>query len=154
MMFGFLPEQYRAYAYIAGGWAACPSLATDMDVWVVVPGANLALLKEELLAHLVGRVSVEVLGDQPTHAEYANTLKVAILKTGGRKDVHLLVSDAQIIEQVIEEFDISTHALAIGPVGDIHKATFWTSIREQPIVNKMTPTTPERLVKIKTRYGL
>src|SRR5947208_1473633 len=32
-----LPEKYREFAFIAGGFAACPSLASDMDVWVLTP---------------------------------------------------------------------------------------------------------------------
>lgn len=155
MKFDFLPEQYRADAYIAGGWAACPSLATDIDVWVLSPRANLYTLKGELLTYLATtHLNVEMLTDQPTKAEYANTLKVAVINRHFKQNIHLLVSDAQMIEQVLENFDISTHAVALGPDGEVHRSTFWTSVAEEPVVNKMTPTTPERLVKIKTRYGL
>lgn len=61
-----LPEKYRDQAFIAGGFAACPSLANDMDVWVMAPcpftnetGADdlrvlvhLHAVRKELLAHL------------------------------------------------------------------------------------------------------
>lgn len=32
-----LPEKWQPFAFIAGGYAACPSLAGDMDVWVLAP---------------------------------------------------------------------------------------------------------------------
>jgi len=61
-----LPEPYQSTAFIAGGWAACPSLATDMDVWVPVPSphvskpepndirvlVHLHKVREEILKHL------------------------------------------------------------------------------------------------------
>jgi sulfur carrier protein ThiS len=81
------------------------------------------------------------------------TLKVATFYLRG-VERHLLVTTATCAYELVEAFDISTHAVAIEPDGNVVKASTWTQVTLPPTMIRDTPTTRERMVKIAKRYGL
>ncbi len=146
-----LPKKYHDKWVIAGGWAACPALASDMDVWVLGID-DIDVVREELLAHtgtssgvFVGRYLVVQVQDEIRTApgyEIENVLirKVAKL-TAVNLSIHLLVTDAPSPAELLMGFDISTHQVAILHNGIVVKGPNWTPTnvlcfeppRQQPI---------------------
>lgn len=173
MVPSFIPDEllptgdYKARAFVAGGYAACPSLATDCDVWVTVRDVEQA--RDELLAYLYG-----VQGPRPSNMEVEHrlgapddygvrlpvkTLKVARIPArieGRLLDIHLMVTTGDI-DDVLDAFDISTHQCAITRrtelEGRVYRGSRWTPLDVEPQVLRWTPTTPDRLDKIRTRYN-
>lgn len=143
--------------FVAGGWAACPALATDMDIWVI--SRTPAPTRTELLDHFKMRLFVdeyeeersdEVEGDVDAYSNPL-TLKVARVSIG-QKRFHILVTSGDITD-VLNGFDISTHQVAITDSGTVVRGYSWTPITEPPVKLKDTPTTDVRMLKIATRYG-
>jgi hypothetical protein len=143
--------------FVAGGWAACPALATDMDVWVT--SDNPARTRTEILEHFNAKLfadeyeeerSDEVAGDVDAYSNPL-TLKVARVLIG-QKRFHILVTSGDISD-VLNGFDISTHQVAITDSGTVVRGYHWTPVTEPPIKLKDTPTTNDRLIKIAARYG-
>lgn len=162
-----LPE--GCYTFIAGGWAACPALADDMDVWVSLKQSAYSIRKlgiekarTAILAHLQQQIfsywTVEEQDDsRQTEAVVAgyeinvNIRKVAkVTSYEWHQPIHVIVTDASVY-QVLEGFDISTHQIAITDNG-IVLGEEWTSVTEEPIVLHMSTQTPARLEKIRNRY--
>lgn len=159
---GLLPEGTKWC--IAGGWAACPALAKDQDIWVLVDAdGDPHFLREErdrLLSHLrqqFGDLVVEHDSERLSDPkDYDNTmvriLKVAQFRLEGR-EIHLLIADAPSASYLLRTFDISTHQVAIEDTGGVVTGEGWTGPHEPPVMLQETPTTHERLVKIAMRYG-
>jgi hypothetical protein len=185
-----LPEKYREHAFIAGGFAACPALASDMDVWVLAPCpfvsaengrdgydindpriyVHLQQARKKILDHLHTQfpryaikeeTSVRVSQDSETEIDRQSiyhatvdhvSLKVAKL-TIFTPWIQIMVTDASWVRQVLDGFDISTHAVAITGNG-VQRGSHWTPITEPPVVIRSNDKTPERMVKICNRYGL
>lgn len=159
-----LPEQFRESWCIAGGWAACPALASDMDVWVFgVATDKLAEVRQQLLDHLAaerkakrmyyfeeGVETREVEGyDHPNQVQ-----KVAeIFAPFPAKKIHLMVTDASAPGEIIAGFDISTHAVAITHTGFIYQSADYTAPHVRPYQLKATKTTTDRMAKICKRFG-
>lgn len=153
-----LPAAYND-ACIAGGFAACPSLATDMDVWVFVPkSATLEEAREAILQHLkaerfYAKEEAEERRERSTdeggYEISGRVLKVA--KVLVAMDIHILVTDFEL-GGLLSSFDISTHQVALVPGGMIRGGD-WTPITEPPVKLKDTPTTDARMEKIAKRYG-
>lgn len=146
---------------IAGGYAACPALACDIDVWVYgVRSAedSLQIRRAEILLHIAKagfRVVTET-GDNVANDGYEDK-DISILKVGrvDQKDglpIHVMVTDATTPERLLESFDISTHAVAVGP-GFVVKAAGWTPPHVPPVAFGQHATTTERMVRIATRFG-
>ena len=122
-----LPEgsQY----FIAGGWAACPALAQDRDVFVQTTGDldnTRAMLLDHLRAH---EFDFEEQSAQDDHADYAGILsiaKVAKVKIKLATDIHLLVTNGDPSD-IIESFDISTCQVAITSSGRILRGSGFTA---------------------------
>lgn len=163
----FIPDGYRERAYIAGGWAACPSLADDMDVWILAtteeandPDFKLEDLRAEVLVRLnaVGSKLRPIEEDSEETGNYGGVeikiRKVGYIKRAGFQTIHIMVTDAPIIEAVLANFDISTHQVAITPTGQVVLGASWTSITEPPqvIEGRENEHTPGRLEKITKRY--
>lgn len=152
-----IPNEFGMSGFIAGGYAACPELASDIDVWVTVPESdNLSIARERLLAHLTaqGYAFEPEEGAKSVSDPYPfATVKVAIVQVPGSLPVHLLVTGGSM-EQVLNDFDISTHQCAITRRGErVYKGDRFTPLTEEPRILKMTPTTPARLEKIRARYA-
>jgi hypothetical protein len=165
-----LPERWREDAFIAGGYAACPELATDIDVWVPVPEENsLSDVRSELLAwlglqRLEYRAAVERTIDANVELGYSlrvggivyldNRTVATVFGTMENRyprPYHLIVTNGDV-DDVLEGFDISTHQIAYTSKGVV-KGSGWTPLHEQPVVLKDTPHTQNRLAKISQRYA-
>ena len=154
-----VPEGYTAF--IAGGYAACPALAADMDVWVSVRPAQATLdeVREQLLAHLAdwdfGNFSFTEEMETRQCEGYQGMPGALILKVAkvqvGALTVHLLLTDGDVFS-LLESFDISTHQIALTERGAV-KGSMWTPITEPPIKLRDTPTTDARMEKIRARYA-
>lgn len=157
-----LPPQYRKTYFIAGGWAACPAMAHARDVWVQASVPEVA--RKELLAHFRRVLDEDEWAEEqspayqpdgrvidPFYDSVAFTLKVARLALTGNL-YHILVTSAEVWD-VIKEFDLSVHQIALTPEGGVIKGPDWTPITVPPVILKMTATTPERYVKLCERYG-
>ena len=156
-----LPSDLANCAFIAGGYAACPALATDIDVWVYIQKESETL--REARARILGWLESEM---WPYEEEEANSrregfdkdgysissVKVAVVRSPHwSHPVHIIVTNAQPAE-LLETFDISTHQVAI-VFGNVVKGSKWTPVTQPPVMLRNTPTTPERMEKIRTRYG-
>lgn len=160
----WLPEEFRERWCIAGGWAACPALASDMDVWVYgIEKEQLGAVRQQLLDHLtterlakrlpyfeVGVETREVGGyDHPNLVQ-----KVAdIFVPHPAKRLHLIVSDACAPGEIIYGFDISTHAVALNHNGAVYQSPDFTPPHVRPVQLKETKTTADRMAKICARFG-
>lgn len=145
---------------IAGGWAACPALASDKDVWVFteeVLSGDIGHRREELLKHLEAEGYDFVPQDEERDAcgyeGVISILRVAKVEVPGDLPIHLIVTTAKDAFDLIDSFDISTHQVALSSRGHVIKGGMFTPTTVPPIRLKDTPTTPERLRKIAARYG-
>ena len=142
--------------FIAGGYAACPALASDRDVWVTAETSDMDATRERILAHLETEFEkwqiVVLEPSQRQEGTYALSLKVARVITPG-VPCEIIVTDAENAHALIDGFDVSTHQIAILPNGMVVKGALWTSITERPIKLRDSDTTDARMVKIATRYG-
>ena len=156
---GLLPEGVDWF--IAGGYAACPALATDVDIWVMSPDDAIAE-HERLALHLRSVCPDESLLIDPApntdagfhqQEEYLNsqTLKVAQLWKDGR-EFHILVT-RQTLEEVLEGFDISTHQVALTSTGRVVTGKSWTPPHVRPVELISMPRTAARMAKICSRFG-
>jgi len=149
---------------IAGGYAADPTKASDIDVWVTIPNK---LNEHDLAALLSGAGQVlawTYVQDNPHGNKvlcYAKSDPVTI--EGVPLPVEIMLTKYQPYE-LIQHFDISTHAIAVTGAA-VYKATFWTPTTEPPVVNEnclessgyggrhMKRGTKERLTAFRERYG-
>lgn len=160
-----LPEDLLQRAFIAGGWAVCPTLASDMDVWVWVDTTEESLsgAHDRILMWLEETMwPYEPLSDSrmelPASFHQDGTygdvgiLKVAVVRSAHLSHpYHIMVVDKGPVD-LLEHFDISTHQVAL-VAGNVVKGSGWTPVTEPPRVLRMTPTTPARMAKIAARYG-
>jgi hypothetical protein len=155
-----LPEGTRYF--IAGGWAACPALATDRDVWLlsrdpvetrdaVLKHLDATLFDDEWKELPDGRVTAVDGSEDAYGVDATTTLKIATVDLTGQT-IHLLVTSGSILA-VLDTFDISTHQVAISDTGGVVRGRNWTPVTEPPIKLRDTPTTDERMAKIAARYG-
>lgn len=156
---GLIPTEIEYRAFIAGGWAACPALATDMDVWVMADTTDVDAYRQMLLDHLRAERRYSFLEQEPGEEtiKYEGVTctirKVAIVYAGGRP-VHLMVTDGTLLA-VLENFDISTHQIAITWNGEVVPGPDWTPITEPPrVLQNVNDKTQARLEKICQRYHL
>ena len=149
---------------VAGGYAACPALAGDTDIWVMVE-TDLFGAYELLVHHLKQQVDDEWLiiaprpdaagADFVVHQLYVDeaTVKVAQLYTDGRQ-FHIMLTYLNSPESIIGRFDISTHQVALTATGRVVTGPEWTPVSVPPVVSRHTgDRTTARLAKIQQRYG-
>lgn len=161
----FLPFGVDRHAFIAGGYAACPERASDIDVWVTDQTGRLEMTRANLLAHLKasGFAAKEEIAQEGFRVDGfgydeldVRILKVAYVQQGaGRLPIHLMVTDAKPFP-VLMHFDVSTHQIALVPIGgtlDIMRGPEWTDITEEPVQIRETSATNARMEKIRTRYA-
>lgn len=163
-----LPERWREAAFVAGGYAADPTLADDIDLWVTVPSNwELNGAREEILEHLTAKhFRFYALDDRRTNSgvhveqQYHVTLDYRkVAKVTGRegnwpfrKPVHVMVTNGSPLETLLD-FDISTHQVAVLRSGRILPGPDWTPTSVMPVKLKDTPTTDARMKKIADRYA-
>lgn len=155
-----LPEGLTAI--IAGGYAACPALAADMDVWVQTD-QPLALVRQQILNHLFTQNIPFVAQDSNDQhivdgCGYddmpVNIRKVAQVRFPSMIPIHVMVTDAPPVALLLA-FDISTHQMAIGPDDEEIRGPEWTPLEVEPVIirNHDQPKTLARLAKITARYA-
>lgn len=143
--------------FIAGGYAVCPALATDIDVWVRAPKGELEAYRQRILDYLQEK---EVIFEEtkPSErqietADYYDTeafiQKVAIVNEHFLP-IHLLVTDASV-DDVLASFDLSVCQVALTSYGVV-TGRDWTPVTKPIAVVRNTPTTPARLEKYRKRF--
>jgi hypothetical protein len=143
---------------IAGGYAACPQLAGDMDVWVLAGpqpyGSGLEQLAERICKAnpvIVPHAPMET--DPPYILDHGCTIfKVGAQYPPSGVTVHLMATECSTIQELLDCFDISTHQCALNKDGEFIKGRNWTPITESPVELFSTPNTAARLAKIRARY--
>ena len=144
--------------FVAGGWAVCPALAGDMDVFVEIAyGEDIVSARETLLKHLKKEFwRFEEQEETCTFEGYgtlATIVKVGKLPSQGmRPEIHVLLTNADV-HTTINSFDISTCCVAITDQGYIVWGDHWTSPIEPPIRLIDNPTTDARMVKYQQRFN-
>jgi hypothetical protein len=160
-----LPEKFQLSAFIAGGFAACPSLADDIDVWVMVSKSKVPSVVAELTAHLntreleggYGRFEAQPSADAKIRAHATGDYPVESMRVGKftaygySHPFHVIVTSGTA-QEVLDKFDISTHMVAITSTGVV-TGDGWTPVTEPPIAFRNTALTPQRLQKIAKRFG-
>lgn len=159
----YVPEDVRTQGRwcIAGGYAACPALAGDIDIWIlgVEPG-HLEQERARALLHL------QNLDTRTTESNDARTAmgrdnyegidieirKVAYVNAGP-KHIHVMVTNAESPNALLSSFDISTHAVALLPNGFIVTGNGFTTPHERPVAVRENGKTPARMEKIRARFG-
>lgn len=143
---------------IAGGYAACPALASDIDVWVLnVPTHDLQVRRAEILLHLAKqRFNVKTETGDNTPGDGYEDKAIGILKVGRVTPptglaIQVMVTDADVA-RLLESFDVSTHAVAVGP-GFVTTHPQWTPPHVPPVAFSQHATTAERLARIAERFG-
>lgn len=162
----FLPLALEQRSFIAGGYAACPQRASDIDLWVTDITGRLEQSREMILAHL-GAAGYHVTPETTREGFRVNghgydemdcrILKVGYVTRDGALPIHVMVTDAPLLA-VLLNFDISTHQCAFIRQGDtwhnhLVYGPRWTPLNVYPLVLKPTTSTPGRLEKIATRYA-
>lgn len=141
---------------IAGGYAACPTLANDIDVWIL--GGN-----EDTRAEILSRLNEHGVAYEEQFSIGNNNYD---LSTGVKSwkvariyhtnpdllDRHIIVTDASSIHELLTSFDISTHQWANDSHNVLYAELTTTLINTPPVVLRDSPTTPARLAKITERY--
>lgn len=173
----FVPEDLRPNMVVAGGYAACPELADDIDVWVLaddeIDGLTEACDREEYLGsrrhrlkmHLAGMGTERVSADESDYAgdhKLVTTVTALLNFSGYNRSVRILDRKIQLLvvphrtpQELVDSFDISTHAIAL------QRSRFvfgrgWTRLNQTPNVLRWNQPgkSLERLLKISKRYGM
>jgi len=154
---------------IAGGYAACPEKASDIDVWIKTK----SLLPQTVADVLNGQFGHRTWTTLPADArnawgfrnrrQLAHTRSDKFRMPGLDKPVEVMLTDS-LPQELIAGFDISTHAVAITSTGT-YRAKFWTPVDEAPVINedameshgyngmRASGETKQRLAMIKARYA-
>ena len=159
-----LPKEYRDKAYIAGGAAACFELADDIDVFV------LGIITEQESAEFEKALhDMKVLGmtfrsdkpvlDKPHTDSCVNghfNVRAEIPSAGVIQPIQFIGSPFTTIDELLQDFDISTHCWAVDVTGKSFSIPESTSMYRVPkLVHSNIPNiTLVRYRKICLRYKL
>lgn len=142
---------------VAGGYAACPALARDVDVWVYgIKGDVLESRRDEIAGHIRTTGYTFLVSDETRQAPTYEHDTVTILKVGTVEEVtpiHIMVTDAMTPMMILEGFDVSTHAVAIMPDGIVVTHPRWTAPHLPPREIRINEKTPDRMARIAARFG-
>lgn len=172
---GLLPDGLGD-VFIAGGFAACPALASDVDVWISTAEGTCEDTRSFILDHLRahqfefveqdgadsprGRVQLD---KSLAKSQLLSTFEGYFLVLGLRRvatvtlpgvslPYHLIVVEGSV-DDVLSSFDITTHQVALTEKGVV-KGEHWTPIWELPQIIQAKYTTPARIEKIRARYHM
>lgn len=160
-----LPEDMWPRAIVAGGYAADPDRAADIDLWVI--GGDMEVDAMRIRKH--NHMSWFSLAESP-YEQFSNEFAVVTkqgveVKLGSHSTtflpVQILVSSAKNFGDLLERFDISTHQVGISLEPEIAgrhrlvKGSKFTETTVQPRVIAWTrpEQTIRRLEKVTSRYG-
>lgn len=150
-----IPEGFEWF--IAGGYAAVPALAEDIDVWIRAKSEIEArVIKEIVRKRLISRGLDWVREDSEERRTYHDlpivTMKIGkVFLEGMVQPVQFIVTTATVGE-VLENFDVSAHQVAILSNGKVVKGPHWTPPFEPPYALRQNEKTAERLERITKRY--
>jgi hypothetical protein len=158
-----------AYPYdwcIAGGFAACPDLASDCDVWVYgiptkvgthSPEHPAWTFRQSILWRLQNRnvAFEEEQNNMQFHDWYdigdgVLCWKVARLADGRQ----IILTDADSIDALLDRFDVSTHQVALSSDGEIVRGSHFTPITKPAKMIRDGGNTAQRMQKVQQRYSL
>ena len=169
---GLLPDGLQVF--IAGGFAACPALATDVDIWISTAVGTCDDTRQYVLDHLNSHgfdyteedgedskrrrfqkdkalANAQLLSNFEGYHHILGLRRVGEVRiTGHSLPYHLIVVEGDV-DEVLSSFDISTHQIALTEKGVV-RGDHWTPIWERPFVIHEKYTTPDRLLKIQERY--
>lgn len=135
--------------FVAGGYAASPATAGDIDIWF---GHNRFHLANNFLMTFPIRNVVE----EGTAKQYEgmSTMFGSGWDYEIGRVVQVLVTPYKKAEEVLKGFDISSHQIAVTSKGKVVKGEQYTDPWTQlPKILSNTPQTLARYVKICKRYG-
>lgn len=161
---------------VAGGYAACPALAVDIDLWIYdIKDEDLAGRQSAIAAALEDSVGMWNRGRPhwpekrfrfereneamvlPIYDQIENRIeKVGVLTLPSCrkvKPIHVLVTTAPDPGSLISGFDVTTHAVAIDCEGRVWEGHYFTGPHIKPAVTRATPKTQARLDRICKRFG-
>lgn len=135
-IFSKLPTKYMRNACIAGGAAVDLAKASDIDVFIlnITRGKYVTALQNDLKAAIKG-IKIETVNTEYT----GPSLLVATIPGGGiLPDIQIIASECWDIGSLLDNFDLSTHAVAWGPDGVRYVHPMTTSTREAPVIIMLT----------------
>lgn len=165
---------------VAGGFAACPAAAADVDVWLYGlrftqdGDHDLTTRRADLLARIEKalpewnvkapiwtekrwRFNTEENSTQfPAYQGEILIEKVGVLyapQARFLKPIHIMLTEAGSPGDVIYGFDVSTHAVAVNSDGRIFKSSGYTLPHQPPFMLQENTLTPERMERICQRFG-
>jgi len=153
-----IPARLHGVSWIAGGYAADPHKAEDIDLWVLGSQGD----RSELLNHLLKTARlVDDPADAYTEDDSFDIVGSVYVPTQedpfkGVIKVQVLFSRIPGIQTLLASFDISTHRIAKSLAsGEYVTGAGWKPTHEQPraLLFNRPERTAERLLKITSRYG-
>lgn len=137
--------------WIAGGWAACPQLASDQDVWIAAkPNEDIGEVAQKLQGAFSEIDTDDALAND---AEGYEDLGIDVVRVGSLDNRHIMVTNVEDIKMFLDAFDISTHQCAITSEMEFVKGHQFTPITAAPIQLRDHTKTPSRMRKIAERYA-
>ena len=145
---------------IAGGFACCPGMARDCDVWVL--GVTLdGSMPEDVRGGILDRLTSAGVQFEPEENDPEQPGEIYNLGNGilcwkvaklddGRQ---IILTNAETPYDLLQSFDVSTHQVALSSNGELVKGADWTPPTMPPVMIWNGGTTSERIVKISRRYG-
>lgn len=155
-----LPTELAKRAVVAGGYAADPFRAQDIDMWILgVPIDDFTKVSRHIRSRLAAQDYDYELPDpvQTYGAEIDFHFIATVSAPGISKPVQILATSHTTAESLLNRFDVSSHQIAIG-IEDlaITITDTFTATDVQPRLTNIT-TLPsqnlKRLERICKRYG-
>lgn len=171
-----IPTVFEQSWCIAGGFAACPVLSADIDVWVY--GRSRLDEARQTLLDFIEDTKVQNSGKYGARPPYVyepevateqregsdnyegigiNISKVCVVygrgMNSGALPIHIMVTDAPEPGALLSAFDISTHAAAIDFRGRVFKGRSFTHPGIPPVLIRANTNTPARYRRICERFG-
>lgn len=151
-----LPVKYQNSWCVAGGFAVCPALSTDTDVFVFVRELNQYVIDE--LRMYLGVVFGEDFVPQsnfegtPGYDGIIGTERIGVVHAPGRT-FDIVMTDAEDVHALLATFDISTSQVAIMPNGAVVRGNHWTPPHEAPLMLLSREKSKQRYIKYARRFG-
>ena len=143
---------YRHQAVVAGGAAVDLTRASDIDIFVL----NLPVAKDLqlLLKAIEGLPGIEFAASD-LNLEYTGPNR-HIATIPGILPIQIMASECVDVTDLLSNFDLSTHCVAVSPDGNVHTIAQTTPPTSSPhIVNLRNPEkTLDRYRKLCLRYGI
>lgn len=148
---------------IAGGFAACPALASDIDVWVfLTPIERYQDDHDRVRDNMLWNLRVQHIDYERQENNLSTQAGIELYDLGngilnwkvakladGR---HIMLTNATDEQHLLDNFDVSTHQVALTSDGELIKGSGFTPITEPPVALRNGVMTESRMRKIERRY--